>query len=102
MINRYTKGKRLELIARKKLEQEGYKIAFKSVFVKFQNIDFDGRFDIVAYKDKTWRFIQVKSKFDKKVLEDLEKWEKNYAPFFSLVELWIWNSKKKEFDIYAI
>ena len=102
MINRYAKGKRLELLAKKKLEKRGYKIAFKSMFVKFQNIDFDGRFDIVAYRNKRWRFIQVKSKMDHQVLEDLQKWEKDSAPFFSLVELWVWNPKKKNFDIYAM
>jgi len=101
-INTHAKGKRLELLARKKLEEEGYTIAFKSVFVRFQNIDFAGLFDIVAYRNRVWKFIQVKSKKNNKVMNELREWTKKHAPFYTIVELWVWDSKKKDFDVYQI
>lgn len=97
-MNTKAKGKRLENLAVKILERNGCKILFKSVFVKFQPVDFAGLFDIVAVKERTWYFIQVKSRMDRKRFKELVKFKENTAPLYSHVEMWGWNTKKKHFD----
>ncbi len=98
-MNRYQKGKYLENLAVKKLEADGWTIAFRSVFVRFHPIDFAGLFDIVAYKEKVWRFVQVKSRKDKKTLKKISDFQNTNAPMYSRCEMWVWNSKKRDFDI---
>jgi hypothetical protein len=46
-MSNYSKGKKLENITADELKTRGYEIFFKSIFVRFQNIDF-GPWDIVA------------------------------------------------------
>lgn len=100
-MNTYRKGKMLEKRAREILEKNGYKILTKSVFVRYQNIDFAGLFDIVACKGKRWVFIQVKSKKDNKQLREIKKFAEDIAPLNCVCEMWVWNPKKKDFEVYV-
>lgn len=51
-INTKRKGQRLETEIANLLKEKGYQILFKSVFVRFRNIDF-GPWDLVACREKT-------------------------------------------------
>lgn len=59
-MNKYQKGNRRELEARKQLEKEGY-LVDKKPRTKFHSPDLFGMFDLIAIKDKEVRLVQVKS-----------------------------------------
>jgi Holliday junction resolvase-like predicted endonuclease len=100
-MNKIRKGKYIENKAADALKSQGWQILFKSVFVRFQNIDFGGLFDIVAVKGNIYRFIQVKTeKCDKKQRDALRNYYKEHANEFINCELWIYKKKKREFVIY--
>ncbi|MGB9678017.1 MAG: hypothetical protein ACPLZ9_05295 [Candidatus Ratteibacteria bacterium] len=101
-MNTIAKGKRLENKAVEVLRGRGYKVFFKSIFVKFHQIDFAGFFDIVAAKNKEWLFVQVKSRKDKTQLEEIKMFQDQYAPLFTKCQMWVWNKKKKDFDIFDV
>ena len=60
-MSNYSKGKRTEKIVADDLKERGFEIPFKSVFVRFHNIDF-GPWDIVAVQEiagiKVWMLVQ--------------------------------------------
>lgn len=109
-INTHAKGKKKELLCQKMLEADGWTILFKSQFIRFGRIDFGektkdkenekAKFDIVAVKNKTWRFVSVKStKSSNKFKQENLKIRQfimdniNSNTYNSVVfELWVWNA----------
>jgi len=61
-MNTTSKGNRRQLQARKTLEAEGWQVIKAKRSSKWdEEIDFYGLFDLCAYKDGYFRWIQVKS-----------------------------------------
>ena len=60
MINKYQKGNRRELEARKILEEQGF-LVDKKPRTKYQSPDLFGMFDLIAIKQKECLLIQIKS-----------------------------------------
>ena len=80
-----SKGKAFENFVTSNLEGCGWHIAFKSIRVRFNAIDFDGLWDIVALKrisptEVQWLFVQCKSrKLYGKEKKSLSDWLKTYG-----------------------
>jgi len=86
-INKVNKGYRIEKMCADELEQEGY-LVWKTIRVKFQNIDLWGLFDVVCLaKDGShFRFVQVKSGYcPNKVKEQIKNLK---MPDFAQKEIW--------------
>ena len=80
------------------LEEQGWRIMFRSVRVRMQRIDFDNTFDIVAKKGKQRRLVQSKTNLRPgEVLKEYEKiikWvDENGLPG-ERGELWIHYDRK--------
>jgi len=83
-----SKGKRFENLVADQLEQAGWHIAFKSQYVRFGSIDFDGLWDLIGIRrleDRfppgvQWLFVQCKSrKMYGKEKQALTDWKKRYG-----------------------
>ena len=76
-MNKYQKGRRNELLAKKILLEEGYLVEKKNVS-RFQSEDFFGLFDLLAIKPHTGeiRLIQIKSNISDfyKARKDILDW----------------------------
>ena len=84
MNKSYTKGRRIEYLAKKILEAES--------FLVIRAAGSKGPIDIVAIRDKITRLIQIKSRNpSKKELERLRKIAGAHPGTF--VEVWIWRKK---------
>jgi hypothetical protein len=79
MINKVNKGNRHQNSCRKALEAEGWKV-YVAVRVKYHEIDIFGCWDLIAYKQGFFRFIQVKSNVVDK--ESREKIKKFVVPYW--------------------
>lgn len=94
-INKVNKGYRIEKRCEEELQAEGY-ITWKTIRVKFQNIDFFSLFDVVGLSvDGTHlRFIQVKTGYcPNKVKEEI----RNLAmPECCVKEIWQWFDDRKK------
>ena len=92
MINRVAKGRRLELKAKKELESEGYRIAFRSIRTVYNRVDFDNAWDIVCYNSRHWRFVQVKTGYmpskERVRLTDIK------YPGYVDKEIWCWRNRR--------
>ncbi len=99
MKNKTAKGYRVEKLCADGLKEKGYTI-WKSIRVKYCNIDLFGLFDVVALspKGKHLLFIQVKSnRVDNKMRDAVKALE---MPECCQKWIWIWKDRKywvKEF-----
>lgn len=97
-MNKVKKGQTKELQCRKELENDGWKIVFKSVRWRFGTIDFGSLFDVVAIKNKKWKFISVKNYSNFKNLPKLQEEIKKFKFVYGLegmsFELWLWSKAR--------
>jgi len=94
-INKVKKGYRVEKRCQDDLKDEGY-ITWKTIRVKFQNIDFFGLFDVVGLSDDGThlRFIQCKSGYcPNSVKEDIRNLN---MPPSCIKEVWCWFDDRKK------
>lgn len=99
-LNTKKKGQRKELLAQKELENEGWRVIFKSMTVKlgpmFVGIDIGDLFDIIAIKNSFWRFVSVKhyssaqTKYPQHQSE-IRKFMVDHGVEGMSFELWIWH-----------
>jgi len=92
MNKSYTKGRRIEYLAKKILENEGYQV--------FRSAGSKGPWDLIALKDHDIRFIQVKSR------PPYGKAKEKFTPpqyhtFYSRKEYWV-HVKGSQFDIIRV
>lgn len=105
-----SKGKNAELLARKLLEKQGYKIFYKSIRTRFGPVDYAGLFDIVAGKYDPLTFIankiyvQVKHPGGQygKVQRDILEFKKHYGLPNELFQIWVKINRKKEFKVIEL
>ncbi len=78
MINKYQKGNRRELQARKMLEKDGY-LVDKKPRTKYHSPDLFGMFDLIAIKRAQTILVQVKSNKSDfyKSRKEIKQWIKN-------------------------
>ena len=97
MVNAADKGRRNEKKAMDVLEAEGWHIAFRSIRVRHQRIDFDNVFDIAALKGKFRKWVQVKSESSVRWRHDkeiLRKWKNDYGNEYDSCEVWAYYDRK--------
>jgi len=85
------KGQRSEEICEKLFCNHGY-ITWKSIRVKFQNIDLFGRFDILAKKKNETHYIQVKTNKipnPNELRNEMLEFLKEYCAPSDFVEIWV-------------
>jgi Holliday junction resolvase-like predicted endonuclease len=91
--NRTAKGTRKEKLCSDELNEKGY-ITWKTIRVRYQNIDLFGLFDVLAIhpeKDHLL-FIQVKSnRVDNKMRDAIRAFK---MPECCRKEIWIWKDNK--------
>lgn len=102
-LNKKKKGERKELLCKKELEKEGWTVVFKSCTVKrgpfFVGLDFADLFDVVAVKDKNWRFVSVKhygsaqTKFPEHHAQ-IRKFRHEHGLDGMSFELWLWHKPR--------
>ena len=88
-----SKGSRIERKCADELREQGY-IIWKTIRVKYQNIDLFGLFDVVALhpQGEHIKFIQVKTnRADNKAREAIMKLK---MPSGCVKEQWIWVDRK--------
>lgn len=93
MKNKIAKGHRVEKFCADELKEKGY-IIWKTIRVKYQNIDLFGLFDVVALhpEGKHLLFIQVKSNRVENDMRNAIR-ELNMPPSCRK-EIWIWKDRK--------
>ena len=86
------------------LEADGWRIMFRSVRMRWQSVDFDNTFDVVAVKDHVWRLVQCKTGRPSTVkeMDKLDRWRIANTPDSPRmsIELWIWR-KGNRWDKYV-
>lgn len=95
MINKTNKGRRIELLARKELEADGWLVEKKNN-TKWQSPDFWGVFDLIAIKENNVKFIQVKSNIGDfyKGRKKTKAWIKENN-FKIPTEVWLYEGRSK-------
>jgi Holliday junction resolvase-like predicted endonuclease len=92
-MNKVAKGSRIELMAKKELQANGYRRTTKATRTRFNKIDILDLFDLIALADdgSEIRLIQVKSnKCDKKVIAEIAALK---VPDSVRKELWVWHDR---------
>lgn len=92
-MNTCAKGSRIEKRCEDELKAQGY-ITWKTVRVRFCNLDLFHRFDVAAMhpEGKHLRLIQCKTnRVEKTVIEDIESFK---VPDGIIKELWVWYDRK--------
>lgn len=97
-INRRRQGLRIEKLACEELKRQKY-LVWKPVRVRFHSQDIFGVFDVIAISKKELKLIQVQAKrkrpYKTKKIVQLPK------PKKVSFELWIFQPKKKQFQIFT-
>lgn len=97
MSNR-SKGRAAELECKKLLEALGFHVILVKQPQKFAKTqDFFGLFDIIAFKKRSRKYIQVKCN-NKPGYRKYEEWAAAFANQYESVELWI----KRDYDGWII
>lgn len=96
MVDKRAKGRRIELEARKLLEEEGY-ITDKKNSSRWQSDDFFEMFDILAIKSNDVRLIQIKSNASDfyKARKEMEIWCDEHKIEGVSFEIWLRKPRKK-------
>ena len=94
-MNTRTKGARVESLAKKKLEKEGW-LVFKKDHTRWSPGDFYGQFDMIATKGNTTRYIQIKSNKSDfyTARKSVAKWVKDTG-VTSPCEVWLYEGKSQ-------
>lgn len=94
MVNTTNKGRRIELLARKELEKDGYLVEKKNAS-RWQSNDFWGLFDIIAIHpiQNITRLIQIKSNRSHfyTACKEIAEWGKNKC---LNCEVWLKENRK--------
>lgn len=91
MVNTKEKGNRNERKAVDRLETQGYKTE-RPVETRYNRTDFFNLFDIIAVKEDSIKFIQVKSNQARGQREIAKK--STFVPSFVDVEMWVWHDRE--------
>ena len=106
MVHKRNKGNRIERLAVKELEDDGWKVYRVKGSTKFnKNVDIFGLFDILAIKkvinNTLYKFIQVKSN-KKPTLEPFKAFVNEYQDDYNLFEIWVKKDGIKLFYKYKL
>lgn len=99
MVNTHIKGQRKETMCAHELENQNWKIIFKSMTVKlgpiFRGLDVADLFDVIAIKEnsKRWLFVSVKhgSSFRKEHEELIKRFKFLNGLEGMEFQVWVWN-----------
>lgn len=96
MINKRAKGRAIELKAKKILQADGYLVEKKNAS-RFQSDDFWGIYDLVAVKERTVRFIQIKSNKSDfyKARKEIKQFMQDNKQFKVGSEIWLYEGRNK-------
>lgn len=93
MVNKRTKGQRLERLTEKELQKEGYITYRVKGSTKFnKNVDIFGLFDILAINSSIKKWVQVKCQ--KPDLTQFKQFKSKYLLTSDIIEIWIWKNRK--------
>jgi Holliday junction resolvase-like predicted endonuclease len=96
-VQRRKRGLRIEKLAVDCLKKNKF-LAWKPIRVRFHSQDIFGLFDIIAINKKELKLIQVQK--ERKRPYKIKKIFKLKIPKKVSFELWVYNSKDKNFKIY--
>jgi len=96
-VQRRKRGQRIEKIAFDYLKEKKF-LVWKPVRVKFHSQDIFGLFDLIALNKKELKLIQVQKQ--RKRLYKVKEIFKLSKPKKISYELWVYDTKTKEFKIY--
>jgi len=108
IINRRQKGRRLELKARKELENLGWLVQIAPLSTRYsKEVDLFGCFDIIALKRKLIfegfgrkayagkkLFIQIKHEQQRGAVKKCKEFRLKYLDPTDEVEVWVWKARK--------
>lgn len=98
-VQRRKRGQRIEKIAFDELKRNKF-LAWKPVRVKFHSQDIFGLFDLIALNKKELKLIQVQKQ--RKRPYKIKKIFKLPKPKKVFYELWVYDSKSKNFKKFII
>lgn len=98
-VNRKKRGAKIEKLAFDFLKKKKF-LAWKPPKVKFQSQDILGYFDLIALNKKELKLIQVQK--ERKRWYKVKNIFKLPKPKNTSYELWIYDSKRKKFDIIKL